>query len=1700
MTYEIDRVFSYSIPSTNLEYIKYFNFNNSTIEFLPLTASNADESKPIVMSVSSDQPWVSASVVNVRVPGFPPTYTLTGQNDRLVVIPPTSESNILITVTAPPNAEDLIGTILSANLTFNISSGSGTDYNIYSTKRKQEFDETFLLNDRIAVTATGWLNRVYLYSAPDNDDNPNTNWQQRITYYDLNTVLGQYESYDPIENVIIFTRRQLLEKKRKVQLILENFTQPLCGYQSKYLQLFYGSCKFENTADAAGRDQDKLMVSNTWNFPQTDFPNINPNVRRNWAPQHVYIGGSAYGDTVKLLKQALRDALCVADGIDSSFAVGMNDSSNYFEFTDSDVDFYYGAQTFENVIKYCQDILESYLELINNVLAARGQSVLYGYQNQVTELTTNGSPESLYYSRKIGEPHENTITIPIRIDLKVLEVPLVSTIISTSREVLNEKTLTFFDPNREYKTLLNFGNDTQYVAEAWRVAPKDTESIQLKLTRPLATNVTTETSAFISREIAQSVIDRVLFELSPAQDRTPYLRPFNTNVGDYVQSKMLATNSSLSSLGLNVGSAGAVISGSTSYEDIVFRRWFTADFKSSELNVDFTNYNNFVHFGSAYKRLQAFNEKVKKIEKLSLEAATTNTYGTSVGSLLKAKEKEQIIRSFDPYEQFLYYAPDTTPYSASAYYVANELEYNQQGSWPKQTDGTIYSPTSSTAINWLSGQSIIAQRYDYNNPNYLILNLPSHIQEDENSEDYLTFFEMIGHLMDNIKIYIDQFPYIYSTQINPLKELSMDQVYEVARSFGLKLPNVYALENLQTFNAQFSNESGSRSYVAETWKRFLHSMVYFYKTKGSRTSFDALLNTHGISSPVIQLKETTYPVAGNYIQSDELTYGVRFDGSVDTNIKIPFVSSSINTKTLQLTFNPTLKRGSSILTGESWSIDINPHPSASKPEYGRLEIYSGSNRVQIATSSYFKLFSEDYTSLMLRSQSQDMTIIQTDGDQILFRESASINFTNLWNNTKHVYIGGSGSMKLVNFDGRVDEIRMWGETIADDDFVAQAYDPGSYYGSSYSSSYSSLYVHIPFSQPLPSITQSVVNESPYQNVSIIPRVSASGFTTESYVRITRGIKQYTPIVGSTIYTNKKVNIAPPPVFSVDFIDENGTRTLSRIESIKKIEEKQYNSGQNIVSFAVSPTDFVNQNIIRSMGVIDVNNLIGSPRYVKGDTYSSIQKIQRDYEKYFSKTVNANEYIRFFKDITQGPSEMAEQFVPAKTKLLDGIVIESPIIYRTKRKNNTKFLVDGTGTKKFERFTLGSGSKDIGAYSFENQVKKESLLPETLGDTTPIEVNIDTPDVAQFKSSTPFNKLPLFRRVSQSIGGKTSLRPDAQYNDWPISSIFDDNSSYVTIEVPKIEMRITNNVTSSGYVRNPFLGTRDVENTIVIPSENNTVIPFYDIAPRADLNDPGTVTYFHKSNGIYSYRIYTKYKTNYLVLLDTDSTSLLDRNYARVNLLSPTASAIYPKRKSVTIPTQGYNASSYTTGVITIDNIISLFAVTGTSGLRLRLYSTATDRDADITRPYTTLPGINSGVVFDGKLTDEYVFPYLLIQTSQSLLYYTINNETVNPITSNIVLSYFAYEPRVFIPNGYLPRHYRFSRDNGTALKRRNYLGCRDVDFTIDRTPTVQIFLSTANTITVDSDAVQTDFGVETVNVPDNITGIVIGGAGELNVG
>jgi hypothetical protein len=217
------------------------------------------------------------------------------------------------------------------------------------------------------------------------------------------------------------------------------------------------------------------------------------------------------------------------------------------------------------------------------------------------------------------QPHQYNIRVTVEPADSVV-INITDPIIKTATQFLSDIISGYIDEDRELKTLLNFGGDTQDVIISKRTGPLDrtgVPTIQFKLLKPLPENVGIGTTSFVSREVANTLIDKVRVRFAPEIDDTPYLRPKNLSVKPRDMLGKSLNNITLKILSLETGSVGGTDSSkNVFFDDVIYRRWYSYDFNSSELNIDYTDYNNFVFYGSAAMRLLAFSDKLKKIEYL----------------------------------------------------------------------------------------------------------------------------------------------------------------------------------------------------------------------------------------------------------------------------------------------------------------------------------------------------------------------------------------------------------------------------------------------------------------------------------------------------------------------------------------------------------------------------------------------------------------------------------------------------------------------------------------------------------------------------------------------------------------------------------------------------------------------------------------------------------------------------------------------------------------------------------------------------------------------------------------------------------------------------------------------------------------------------------------------------------------------------
>ena len=328
---------------------------------------------------------------------------------------------------------------------------------------------------------------------------------------------------------------------------------------------------------------------------------------------------------------------------------------------------------------------------------------------------------------------------------------------------------------------LNFGNNNLVIANNIQIEDEDTPfpSVLIKLYEPLPDNYDVKSELWVVTSVDESLAYNIEFEEEPiiVQDSTPLQGPnFNLDLKDQVNNSTL--NLSYSDI------VKTTLSSSTDQINSLLAE------KELSINIDYSNFSNFIHFSSGKTRLENFAYKVGLIEQYSSSISILNNNITGPtseskdvnGSKTIFKNKiSDIITNFDHYEYVLYY--DSSSYA-----------------WPKTntTPPFLLHKTGSTeALEWLGsadetssnygGQLLSASRFDDENKDNLVFSIPEFLREDPSNSQYELFINMVAQHYDNIWIYLKDVTEKFNSDNRLDFGISKDLVADTIRDFGVKL-------------------------------------------------------------------------------------------------------------------------------------------------------------------------------------------------------------------------------------------------------------------------------------------------------------------------------------------------------------------------------------------------------------------------------------------------------------------------------------------------------------------------------------------------------------------------------------------------------------------------------------------------------------------------------------------------------------------------------------------------------------------------------------------------------------------------------------------------------------------------------------------------------------------------------------------------
>ncbi len=402
---------------------------------------------------------------------------------------------------------------------------------------------------------------------------------------------------------------------------------------------------------------------------------------------------------------------------------------------------------------------------------------------------------------------------------------------------------------------INFGQNNIYKILNIKFDRANPSTIYVKLYKPIDTSIQEFAKAWFSVELMDSYVDTVLLTTEVIASPTNTLKGPNFRIDSDGYSSQSTTYQSWddlldSDLPTSTNIINSVLSGS-----------------SANLNIDYTDFANFVFYSRAEDRIEIFKSKLEQLESYTADnLILTNSTASLTSAILSnvtanESRKNKIITSFTPFENWLY-----------NHGTGSLFTHGVSGSitpWPKRiVDNKYvnYSTTASVAVTWYETQIVSASMFDERNHNSLWWSIPEHLLMTDSNSDYVTFVNMVGEHFDTIYAYTKALTQIHERDEHPEVGASNNLLEFIAKSYGWNLQDTRQLSSLWLYKLG-TDQSGSmftssnmpvnshESQTHQIWKRTVNNLPYILKTKGTDRSVKALMSIYGIPQTLLSIKE-----------------------------------------------------------------------------------------------------------------------------------------------------------------------------------------------------------------------------------------------------------------------------------------------------------------------------------------------------------------------------------------------------------------------------------------------------------------------------------------------------------------------------------------------------------------------------------------------------------------------------------------------------------------------------------------------------------------------------------------------------------------------------------------------------------------------------------------------------------------------------
>ena len=969
------------------------------------------------------------------------------------------------------------------------------------------------------------------------------------------------------------------------------------------------------------------------------------------------------------------------------------------------------------------------------------------------------------------------------------------------------------------------------------------KSVVLKLYEALPANITKNDVLWVSRLSSLPIIQKVIINSNP-EDNTLPLRAPNFNIQtDYVkgQSTIYESYNDL------------ILSGSSTSQQLVDKYLTENLVETAKINIDYSEFSNFVKYSSAKERLTNFRYKKELAEYYEDKIIFLSASYYETASVITLNDIETytdklstLVSGFDGWEKSL--VSGSVPFTAdtASYQSFPGGRFNLfTGTGSFIDNGATYiTDTNSTLQSWFVGTYDSASFYDDNNLSSLRNNIPLFISDDSENEEFLLFLDMIGNHFDIIHTYIKGMTEQRLISENNSYGINDELLYNYLQSLSWDAKNLNS--NKQLWSYTFGQDADGdgimddvdgytitpEEYTKKIWRRISNNLPYLLKHKGTGRGIRALMSCYGVPQSALTIMEFGGPADNRLASASLFTYETQSPTLVFNNNSYITASWSGSTKpqSIELVVKPTYNTSINLVSGSGFKLYI----SGGVEFNGNVNTQYGTLGLDVAGATIYEtapytFFDGNFHTILLTKEydgsNSDFTIYYgyAEKDRIVKKE---IEYTtaanNVWENGSQIVIGG--------FNGELDDVKIWKSALSSSLFDIHLLDSEATIGNNIYASTDDLLLRLDFEYPhslYPS--GSIKNVAPVN--SYMSAVSASGFSSASqynsgshqhwnYLYRTKDSAVELPNTGVTRLSNNKIRV------------EN-QELIGDLSPTKRVTKKAFDTAandSNRLGLFFSPNKDLDLNIAKSFGGDAIDDYFGDPADEYNNTYKDLDDL-RNY--YFQRISNRNiyDFIRLIKYYDKSLFVNIKQMLPARVKATTGLLIAPHFLERSKVKHtkptaeNTQLegvISDTTITTLHSTFDTYEGelnlSESIDVLSGEYNTYEASILTE---DVTTIAGEFNTYDaiigniVEDLVSATydTYDGVIDSKLINPTIlaqydvfGGATIIGLDDKYSDYGFNTYF--NNGY-----GKYHYEENGSFKSKGV--RAFLVTK--QDTIIIPS-------------------------------------------------------------------------------------------------------------------------------------------------------------------------------------------------------------------------------------------------------------------------------------------